>query len=214
MRVSSPRTGVARRDGRAARAQRTRRLLIVALLELIDEGDLRPTANRIAERAEVCPRSVYQHFPDRELLFAAALERLRDHASTLGAAVQPDTPFPDRLATYVQRRATSWEMLSPILRAVATWEPFSDPIGASLAALRLDARAEIQRTFASELTGLGRAERASVLAMVVVAGDWATWDNLRNKQGLTINGARKALRLNLGELLASTPSAPKRDPWA
>ena len=46
-----------------------------ALLELLDEGDVRPTAERIAERAGVSERSVFQHFADREALFQAVAAR-------------------------------------------------------------------------------------------------------------------------------------------
>src|SRR5213595_516247 len=62
-------------DGRTARAQRTRAAVVDALLQLINEGDLRPTAPRIAERAKVSLRSVFQHFTDLEALYAAATSR-------------------------------------------------------------------------------------------------------------------------------------------
>ena len=56
------------RDGRTVRAERTRQALVDALLSLLDEGQLQPTAERIAVRAGVSERSVFQHFPDREAL--------------------------------------------------------------------------------------------------------------------------------------------------
>ena len=40
-------------DGRLARSARTRHAVVDALLDLLGEGDLRPTAARIAERAGV-----------------------------------------------------------------------------------------------------------------------------------------------------------------
>src|SRR4051812_40199139 len=45
------------RDGRNVRAERTRKAVVEALLELLDEGDVRPTAERIAVRAGVSERS-------------------------------------------------------------------------------------------------------------------------------------------------------------
>jgi AcrR family transcriptional regulator len=183
-------------------------MLVVALLELIAEGDLRPTAGRIAERAGVCPRSLYHHFPDRELLFAAALERQRDQASTAGGVIEPGASLSDRLAGYVERRARSCEMLRPILLASLAWEPFSDTLGAALAALHLDTRREIERTFAPELSGLGPAEQAGVLAMLVAAADCTTWETLRNQQGLTVSAARDALQLCLSELLSGRTPKP------
>ena len=67
-------------DGRAARALRTRNRVVDALLDLIDEGDLRPPAADVARRAGVSLRSVYQHFDDLETLFRTfddAIESLR-----------------------------------------------------------------------------------------------------------------------------------------
>ena len=59
------------RDGRTVRAERTREALVGALLALLNEGRVRPTASEIAERAGVSERSVFQHFRDREALFEA-----------------------------------------------------------------------------------------------------------------------------------------------
>ena len=53
-------------------AERTREAVVEALLSLLDEGELSPTAERVAERAAVSERSVFQHFSDREALFGAA----------------------------------------------------------------------------------------------------------------------------------------------
>src|SRR5438132_352803 len=63
-------------DGRTARALRTREAIVDASIALVDEGDLRPTAPRIAERAKVSVRSVFQHFDDLEGLYAAVGDRL------------------------------------------------------------------------------------------------------------------------------------------
>ena len=55
---------LARIDGRLARSARTRHAVVDALLDLLGEGDLRPTAARIAERAGVSLRIVFHHFED------------------------------------------------------------------------------------------------------------------------------------------------------
>jgi len=58
-------------DGRTARSDRTHNAVVAAFLRLLDEGNLRPTTEQIAERAAVSPRSVYQHFPERDALLIA-----------------------------------------------------------------------------------------------------------------------------------------------
>ena len=64
-------------DGRIARGKRARTAIVDALLALIEAGELRPSAARIAERAGVSLRSVFQHFRDVESLFAAMADRQR-----------------------------------------------------------------------------------------------------------------------------------------
>ena len=65
-------------DGRIARGARARAAIVDALLALIEAGELRPSAARIAERAGVSLRSVFQHFKDVESLFAAMADRQRE----------------------------------------------------------------------------------------------------------------------------------------
>lgn len=67
--------GPTRMDGRTARAERTRNAIVDAHLALIDEGDLNPTGERIAERAGISPRTLWTNFKDMETLFAATGQR-------------------------------------------------------------------------------------------------------------------------------------------
>ena len=65
-------------DGRTARAVRTRDGLVDATIALVEEGDLRPTAPRIAERAGVSKPVLYQHFPGKLDLYLALLDESCD----------------------------------------------------------------------------------------------------------------------------------------
>jgi TetR/AcrR family transcriptional regulator, regulator of autoinduction and epiphytic fitness len=203
-RLRSVRTRVANepmRDGRAARSERTRDQLVAAVLRLVAEGNVSPTSEQIAARAGVASRSLYQRFAGREALFAAALERQCGLATALGAPVSCESALRDRIAAYAEQRATSWELLTPILRATLTWERSSETISARLAALRLQTRTELEGLFAAELAGLQRSDRKTVFAAVVGAGEWATWENLRTQQRLTVKEARIALQRTLIGLL-------------
>ena len=59
-------------DGRRARRHRSRDLAVDALLDLLDEGVVRPTAQQVAERSGVSLRSIFRIFDDVESLNAAA----------------------------------------------------------------------------------------------------------------------------------------------
>ena len=57
-------------DGRLQRSERSRQAIVQALLGLVGEGVLEPTAEQVAARADVGIRTVFRHFSDMESLFA------------------------------------------------------------------------------------------------------------------------------------------------
>jgi AcrR family transcriptional regulator len=63
-----PLSGTGRSDGRAVRSARSHRAIVDAMRALHADGDLHPTARRIAERAGVSLRTVWQQFADMEAL--------------------------------------------------------------------------------------------------------------------------------------------------
>src|SRR5580658_9610525 len=70
-------------DGRLARGARTRHAVVDALLDLLGEGDLRPTAARIAERAGVSLRIVFHHFDDLEAIYSELADRQAERVKPL-----------------------------------------------------------------------------------------------------------------------------------
>src|SRR5262245_64117599 len=96
-------------DGRAARAARTREAIVDASVALIEEGDLRPTAPRIAERAGVSVRSVFQHFVDLPSLHTAVIERVVERLALLVVSVDPGLGLADRITAFAYHRASLLE---------------------------------------------------------------------------------------------------------
>ena len=74
---------LARLDGRLARSARTRHAVVDALLDLLGEGDLRPTAARIAERAGVSLRLVFHHFDDVDAIYNELADRQAERVKPL-----------------------------------------------------------------------------------------------------------------------------------
>ncbi len=71
-------------DGRTLRRRRNRDAVIKALVVLIKEGDLSPTIDKIAERAEVSPRSIFRYFTDLSDLARTSIETEMVAAMPLG----------------------------------------------------------------------------------------------------------------------------------
>jgi len=188
-------------DGRLARGARARVAIVEALLALIERGDLRPSAARIAERAGVSLRSVFQHFNDVESLFAAAAERQAERLASLAGSVDDKGPLTRRLDAFVQQRARLLEAVSPVRRAAVLMEPFSSELRGRLGAFRALKADEVRRVFASELARRSPAARRRLLAALVATASWSTWQSLRQHQGLSQNEARRVLRLMLQTLV-------------
>ncbi|HEV3226060.1 MAG TPA: TetR/AcrR family transcriptional regulator [Acidimicrobiales bacterium] len=180
-------------DGRTARALRTREAIVDASIALVDEGDLRPTAPRIAERAQVSVRSVFQHFDDLEGLYAAVGDRLVDRLSDLVMTVDGTRPLDDRVAEVVGQRAALLEAITPVRRAAAVHAPFSPEVRSRLQAGHDFLRSEIERSFAAELAACPAATRPTTLDALDTVLSWSSWDNLRTLNSRTQDDARAVL---------------------
>ncbi len=201
MAVSAP--PLASLDGRLARGERARAAIVDALLALIERGDLRPSAARVAARAGVSLRSVFQHFRDIESLFAAAATRQAERLAPLAGGVPDDGPLPMRLDAFVRARARLLDAIAPVRRAALLLEPFSAEIQTRLGAFRALKAAEVRRVFAAELARRPPAARRRLAAALIATASWTTWQALREHQGLSQDEARRALRLMLDALLRS-----------
>jgi TetR/AcrR family transcriptional regulator, regulator of autoinduction and epiphytic fitness len=190
-------------DGRRARGERARGAVLDAILDLLQEGDLKPTAERVAERAGVSLRLVFHHFADLESLYAAAADRQFERLRPLIKPIPSDGPFDERLETFLRQRARLWERVAPVRRASLLLEPFSDAIRERLNGAHALARDEVATVFRCEIDRLPRGQRFEAVAALDVASSWQTWESLRRHQGLSIEVARRIVAHMIAALLAA-----------
>jgi TetR/AcrR family transcriptional regulator of autoinduction and epiphytic fitness len=189
-------------DGRNLRAERTRAALATAYLDLLTEGDLRPTAERIAERAGCSPRSVFKHFPDREALFAAASDIQEQRVRELiGTGPDASAPLEERLDAFVDQRARFHEFVTPVRRSALLIEPFSPTIADKLKMAREAGAAHVDHFFGPELEAQRGRAREDLHAALCATSAWPTWESLRRHQGLPPDRARVILRKMLASQL-------------
>jgi TetR/AcrR family transcriptional regulator, regulator of autoinduction and epiphytic fitness len=194
----------ARTDGRNARTERTRRAVVEAMLSLIDGGDLRPTAKRVAERANISLRSVFQHFADLESLFAAVADAQQGRLAWLISLEPGEGPLGERLRSFVERRAKLLETITPVRRAALLQEPFSEELGRRLRRAHDMARNEIERTFAPELAGVTSGDAREIVFALDVATNWSAWDTSRRLNRLSIGGSKRVMERTIIALLKET----------
>jgi AcrR family transcriptional regulator len=190
-------------DGRTARAQRTRRAIVDALLALIEDGDLAPTAPRIADRAGVSLRSIYQHFEDLEALFGAASGLYTDRVLAMATPIEPEGPLPDRLDAFTVQRARILEAVTPVRRAALLQEPFSAQLRETRRRMEALGRAEIARVFAAELGRVPPADRREVHAALEAASGWSAWEHLRTT-GRSVDEVERVMHRTMCAVLSTT----------
>lgn len=190
----------ARVDGRTARAERTRAAIVEAHLALIGAGDLRPTGERIAERAGISLRALWTNFKDMEALFAASGQRLAERQAAEFRPVPPSLPLPQRVEEFCLQRARMLEILAPCAKAARLREPFSAQLRQNKVQAIALVSDEIEALFAGELALAGD-DRAQLLISLTVASTYSSWAMMRDELGLDVATARGAMTRTVTALL-------------
>lgn len=190
---------VPRVDGRRLRAERTRESIADALLELLSEGDLRPTAGRVADRAGISERLIYHHFDDMEALLQVVAERQVARARALVEPIDRTLTRAGRIRALAEQRARLYEITAPVRRVSVLHEPFSESISRFRAQTNAELREQVAGVFAAELDPLGRQDRKEAVAALDATFSWPTWDVLTSQDGLS----RAAAIRTIGRLAAA-----------
>jgi TetR/AcrR family transcriptional regulator, regulator of autoinduction and epiphytic fitness len=192
-------------DGRAARAQRTRAAIVAAHADLIGEGDLRPTGERIAGRAGVSTRALWLHFAEMEGLFEATAAEVLRRQDLAFRPVDPGLDLTHRIDRFCRQRATLLESIAPFARASQLREPYSPALRAYHGRHVGRVVDEIRVLFAGELGRAAPTARERVLAALTAASTWGSWSVLRDDLGLGSQRSRAVMIHTVTALLHQPP---------
>ena len=168
-------------DGRSARSAKTRAAIADALLDLLADGRLRPTAREIADRAGVSLRSVYVHFDDLEDLFCVAAKRHFARIAPMLAPAPATGTLAQRADALVRQRTRLYAQAGAVARATRLHAAFSPTLARILREAHARSRADIERLFAEELHPLSPGHRTSTLAVLDVLTGPDAWETLRER---------------------------------
>lgn len=188
-------------DGRRLRGQKTKRAIVLALLELIEEGNPAPPARKIAERAGIAIRSIRQHFDTREDLLLAVAAEHAERMSDAREVVDGDASLEERVEAFTQARAKELEV-SMTMRHAATLEEKSDVIARAIRATAKARRRDVARVFEKEIARAPEADRKAMLDALDAATAGRTWDAMRRDAGLGSSAARDAMRVMLDGIVS------------
>lgn len=187
-------------DGRLLRGERTKRHIAEAMIDLIEEGNPKPTARLIAERAGVSLRLVFHHFEDIEAVFQVAAKiQGRRHWKKV-VTIPSSGPATKRIEAVARQRRQLYVAITPVRQVVALWVTDHQNIQTLLADGRRHLRIELSTTFEPELTAAGD-EAAILLDSVELASSWESWNSLREQGNRSAAAAQRTMEYTLTALL-------------
>ncbi|NOT41370.1 MAG: TetR/AcrR family transcriptional regulator [Alphaproteobacteria bacterium] len=187
-------------DGRRVRGADNKRKIVGALLNLIEAGNARPSAEDVASEAGVGLRTVFRHFADMDSLHSAVSERMTAEIKPIIDRPFAATDWRAKLDELVDRRVEMFERLLPFKIAGDVHRYGSVFLTAEHKELvRVQAEA-LKRVLPAKLAG----DKAR-FAVLDLALSFDAWKRLRQDQGLAVRDARAALRFAASALTSSEP---------
>lgn len=195
-------------DGRRARGERTRLRVLEALLELVEEGELRPTAQEVAARAGVALRTVYHHFEDVSALRTMALTLQLDRYREILTPIDARQPLADRITLVARQYRKLLEAITPIRQATMFDQHESAEMADGLRRARALRRDHISNAFAPELGRKTDDSRALLDAIDLVTA-WESWNYLRTGLGRNATAAERVIVRMLSDLFGARRPATR-----
>lgn len=179
------------------RAVESRLKIVSAMLELLQEGNISPSVDMIAERAGLSRRLVFHHFKDKDTLYRELLAvQSRKLASLIEHDINPESELTNRISQLVDLRVRLYEAITPVRRAGLYMATHSPEIQKAIDELRQIKQKHVRTLFANEIDGVLDRERA-----LLSICSWSYWNSLREEQGLTEDEARTAMVRGVTALL-------------
>lgn len=186
------------RDGRKRRAHVSRQRIVKAMLALVAEGHLSPSAEQVSERAAVGLRSVFRHFRDMESLHRAMSAIIAARLEAVARAPFAATDWQEQLLEMVDRRAKVYEELAPYLRAGQLHRTASPVLQAGHAKFV----AALRKILVERLPSTATIAPETIEAIDLLLS-FEAWQRLRREQRLPTGQARHTLRKAVGTLIAT-----------
>jgi AcrR family transcriptional regulator len=183
-------------DGRKHRSQKSQVRIVNAMLELVAEGNLSPSADQIADIAKVGRRSVFRHFNDMDTLYR---EMTASITATMGSIVlQPfeATDWRGQVLELVDRRGTGFEKMKPFLLAGQVHRHRSPFLKTSHAQF-----VEMLRKILLGILPKEAAGDAVLVEAIDLLLSFESWSRLREDQRLSIAKSKRVLKQAIEALL-------------
>lgn len=201
--ASDPRNEI---DGRHARRERNRTLVLDAVTAFLADGEGFPTLQQIADRAGLSLRSVHRYFDDGDAAVAAAVvdfqERHRE-AMTL-PPLPPGATTSDRVDHWIEFAIRVQVLGATALLAATARADQSTTVGVAVEKGREVTLDQVRTLFEADLDDFADADRPAALAALHGVTLTESWDNLVRRHHVDVDRVRIEWRRMLLALLQPT----------
>jgi len=163
-------------DGRTLRRTRNRTAVIVALLDIIREGNLHPGASEIADRAGVSHRSIFRYFDDLDDLVRTAIDHALTEARPRAEIPAIGTgPLEQRISTFVDSRVALFQLVDGTMQLARMRAPSIPSIDEGITEIAEQFRAQIAQHFESELRSIVGEQRSLLIDGILVVTSYDSY---------------------------------------
>jgi AcrR family transcriptional regulator len=191
-------------DGRRRRSENSRNRIVAAMIELVAEGRITPSAEEVASRAGVGLRTVFRHFNDMESLYAALTDSLAEHYEMWLIPFE-SADWQGQLVEVIERRTATYERLLPFKRAGDAHRHMSPAIQVEHARILAMMRQRLRSFLPTAITDDD--VRFETIDLML---SFEAWQRLRDEQGLPIDLARRIVLREVLRLAGAEPSETSR----
>ncbi len=186
-------------DGRRLRSRDSKRKIVSAMLELVREGQIAPTAEEVAQRADVGLRTVFRRFKDMESLYAEMSVAISEQVAPIINEALSHDEWWRNFAQLVERRLRVYEVIMPYRVAAQVLKFQSDILLNRHLEIVRDERERLMSVLPSFLLE----DRPLIEALQAVLS-FDMWNQLRSDQKLNSQEAGEVVNKILSGLLPET----------
>ena len=185
-------------DGRRERSRSSHKRIVAAMMDLIENGDLMPSAARVAEEAGVGLRTVFRHFDDMDSLYREISRIVAERIWPAIAAPYDSADWRINIRDLTRRRARVFETMLPF-RLAANVKRFQSPylMGQYAQVVTME-RDLVLRLLPADVT----ADRYRVEALIATLS-FQNWRAIRQDQGLSVEDAGAVVAHMIEALIAA-----------
>jgi AcrR family transcriptional regulator len=188
-------------DRRLARGQRNRETIVDATVELINDGNRRPTHRQVAMRADLAVRTVYNHFRDTDALFCGAAQQQLSRQRDLLVPIPPRGPVGTRIRATCHQRRQLFEETGPVMRAAHARTDGSKRFQEMMSQHEVWLGDLLSATLGPEIRA-HEDQAGALFDMLAVATGWEQWNAMRGSFGHSANHAERLMAQAVGRILA------------